>query len=140
MFTIAGDDRPNVQDILIVFTDGAARDQDDAKRYAQNLKNRDVHIVGIAAGQKRHEFRHQLVEIATSEDDVIMVEFDDLDNIIRGLVNKVCKNPPSKEMTKCSLKKCSTLNNTFLLTVSFPSLISDTTVSGFSIFAFVRFM
>ena len=96
VFTVEGDDRPDVQDVLIVFTDGRARDQEDARFYAQNLKNRDVHIMGIAAGPDRLNFKHQLDEIASSPDDVLMVEFDDLDGIINKLVNKVCKQPPSK--------------------------------------------
>ena len=91
-----GDDRPEVQDILIVFTDGATRDQNVAMKHADLMKARNVSIIGIAAGPKRREFKYQVEEIASSPDDVYLVEFDQLENLIHTLVNKVCKAPPSK--------------------------------------------
>lgn len=91
-----GDDRPEVEDVLIVFTDGATRDQSVAMKHADLMKARGVHIIGIAAGPKRLEFKYQVEEIASSSDDVFMVEFDQLENLIYTLVNKVCKAPPSK--------------------------------------------
>lgn len=96
VFTVVGDDRPEVDDILIVFTDGATRDQRVAVRYADKMKARNVHIIGIAAGPKRHEFKHQVEEIASTPEDVYMVEFDDLEAMLFRLVNNVCKAPPSK--------------------------------------------
>lgn len=91
-----GDDRPEVEDILIVFTDGATRDQSVAIKHADLMKARKVHIIGIAAGPKRLEFKPQVEEIASSPEDVFMVEFDQLENLIFQLVNRVCKAPPSK--------------------------------------------
>ncbi|XP_028404924.1 cartilage matrix protein-like [Dendronephthya gigantea] len=38
VFTVEGDDRPEVDDILIVFTDGATRDQRVAVRHADRMK------------------------------------------------------------------------------------------------------
>ena len=93
---MTGDDRPEVEDILIVFTDGATRDQRVAVKYADKMKQRGVHIIGIAAGSKREDFKGQLEEIASSPDDLFMVEFDQLQDVIHKLVNKVCKAPPSK--------------------------------------------
>ena len=94
VFTITGDDRPEVEDILIVFTDGATRDQSVAVRYANKMKARGVRIIGIAAGPRREEFKGQLEEISSSPDDLFMVEFDQLQSVIHTLVNKVCKAPP----------------------------------------------
>lgn len=96
VFTIEGDDRPEVEDILIVFTDGATRDQSVAVKYANKMKQRGIQIIGIAAGPKRKEFKGQVEAIASSPEDVFMVEFDQLQGFIYTLVNKVCKIPPSK--------------------------------------------
>ena len=96
VFTVEGDDRPQVEDILIVFTDGWTRDQTVAVKYAEKMKARNVHIIAIAAGPSRRDFKGQLEEIASTPSDVLMVEFDELQNLISKLVNKVCKAPPSK--------------------------------------------
>jgi hypothetical protein len=72
-----------------------------ARKHADKLKQRGVHIIGIAAGSKRREFKDQVEEIASSPEDVFMVEFDQLQDVIYTLVNKVCKAPPSKYI--CSL-------------------------------------
>ena len=93
---MTGDDRPEVEDILIVFTDGATRDQSVAVRYANKMKARGVRIIGIAAGPSREDFKDQLEEIASSPDDLLMPEFDELQSVVHTLVNKVCKAPPSK--------------------------------------------
>ncbi len=79
-----------------MFTDGATRDQHVAVKHANKMKERGVHIIGIAAGPKREDFKDQVEEVASSPDDVFMVEFDQLQDVIHKLVNKVCKAPPSK--------------------------------------------
>lgn len=99
MFTVDGDDRPHVKDYLILFTDGQATDKDLAIKNAKKLKKRNIRIIAIGAGPRRHEFLSQLEEIATSPSDVFMADFDNLDYIVKDVVNEVCPEPirpPSK--------------------------------------------
>lgn len=98
MFTPESDDRPNVPDYLILFTDGQATDRSAAYKNAEKLKKKGVKIVAIGAGKKKFEFLEQLETIASSPSDVWMADFDNLgeivDVIVKDIVNEICPTPP----------------------------------------------
>jgi hypothetical protein len=98
VFTPEHDDRPNVPDYLIIFTDGQATDRTIAFRNAKKLKERGVKIVAIGAGKDKFEFLGQLEAIASSPSDVWMADFDNLNEIVgvivKDIVNEVCPTPP----------------------------------------------
>ena len=98
VFTPENDDRPDVPDYLIIFTDGRATDRSLAYRNAKKLKEKGVKIVAIGAGRDKFNFLGQLEEIATSPSDVWMADFDNLNDIVevivKDIVNEVCPQPP----------------------------------------------
>ena len=98
VFTPENDDRPDVPDYLIIFTDGQATDRRDALKNARRLKEKGVKIVAIGAGEQKFAFLSQLEEIASSPSDVWMADFDNLneivDVIVKDIVNEVCPTPP----------------------------------------------
>ena len=116
-----GDDRPHVQDYLIIFTDGQATDRSLALRNAKKLKDRNVRIIAIGAGPKREDFRSQLEAIASHTSDVFMADFDNLESIVKNIVNEVCPEPtlsPCKLFTYLCVHwiVCKWLNILFFLT------------------------
>lgn len=102
VFTEAGGDRSDVPDIVIVFTDGKSHKKDLTIQNAEGLKRRGVRILAIGAGDERAKFKEELEKIASSPQDVQMVEFDQLDSIVTDLVNQVCRvvttAPPGKDI------------------------------------------
>lgn len=98
MFTPEDDDRPNVPDYLIIFTDGRATDTRLTFGNARKLKEKGVKIVAIGAGKDKFKFLPQLEKIASSPSDVWMADFDHLDDIVgvivKDIVNEVCPQPP----------------------------------------------
>ena len=91
MFIKSGGDRPEVEDVLLVFTDGNARKKDLTIKYATFLKQRGVRIVAIGAGDEFSGFKDELTKIASSPEDVKIVRFEDLINIVVDVLDEVCK-------------------------------------------------
>ena len=98
VFTPENDDRPDVPDYLIIFTDGQASDRTLTFRNAKKLKEKGVKIVAIGAGKDKFEFLGQLEQIASTPSDVWMADFDNLneivDVIVKDVVNEICPAPP----------------------------------------------
>lgn len=112
VFTVLGDDRPHVKDYLILFTDGQATDKHLAIANARKLKKRNIRIIAIGAGPRRHDFLSQLEQIATSPSDVFMADFDNLEVIVKDIVNEVCPEPmrpPSKLPLTLSVARSSSV-------------------------------
>ena len=65
-----GDDRPEVQDILIVFTDGATRDQNVAMKHADLMKARNCEHYRYRRWTQTSRIQIPSEEIASSPDDV----------------------------------------------------------------------
>ena len=95
VFTKTGGDRPDVADVVVVLTDGKSRFPKRTIKQAQRLKDMGVRIIAIGAGYNlrrvREKLRRELLNIASSPDDMKMVDFANLENIVFEIVNKVCK-------------------------------------------------
>ena len=109
VFTPEHDDRPNVPDYLIIFTDGRATDRREAFKISKKLKGKGVKIVAIGAGENKFAFLGQLEEMASSPSDVWMADFHNLNDIVavivKDIVNEVCPTP-TPDHSKCSVHSC----------------------------------
>ena len=78
--------------MLVLFTDGRAHDIDIAKEHAKRMKERNIRIVAIGAGEKANdpELVEHLESIATSQLDVYTSEFSQLTNIVDRLIDIDC--------------------------------------------------
>jgi hypothetical protein len=92
VFNKFGGDRPLVDDILILFTDGTAHDLPLAHEMASALKSRGIKILGIAAGKKEQvrNVRGELEEMVTDKKDIITVDFPDLASYATKLLRITC--------------------------------------------------
>ena len=97
MFTVDGDDRPDVQDILIIFADGKASDKWTRKpaKIAQKLKDRNVRIITILSGRYREKIVKEYEKIASSPSDVFVVDFDHLHDTMVEIVDEYCTETPA---------------------------------------------
>jgi putative N-acetylmannosamine-6-phosphate epimerase len=80
---------------VVVLTDGQSRNPDKTRAQAKRLKDMGVRIIAIGAGwDLRHgkqKLRQELLDIASSPEDMKMVDFANLENIVFEIVNKVCR-------------------------------------------------
>lgn len=90
IFTGKGGDRPDVPNILIVFTDGSAHDIHLAYTQANELKQRGTRIIGIAAGNDVERFYYQLKRLVSRTEDAHRSKFDQLSGIVDDLLDVVC--------------------------------------------------
>lgn len=80
---------------MVVLTDGQSRNPQRTTDQAKRLKDKGVRIIAIGAGydlqRVKDDLERELLSIASSPDDVKMVDFANLENIVFEIVNKVCK-------------------------------------------------
>ena len=89
--------RPDVDDVVIIITDGEPRGKWNSKevalRYAGLLKDKGVLIVGAAVGPNRKKFKHILEQLATSKRYTLDADFQNMDAILGKLVESSCIKP-----------------------------------------------
>lgn len=97
MFTKKEGDRPNIPDILILYTDGAASDKNTASQEAEELKKRGVTLICVGFGDPLtvQKFLPDLEKMASptcngSGKLVFSADFDDLDKIVDSIVKEAC--------------------------------------------------
>lgn len=74
---------------LIVITDGESTD--DVRGPAQHLKQMGVDVVSVGVG---HSFKKsELVEIASTEEEVFEIDFDHLQQLVGKILRQACKPP-----------------------------------------------
>lgn len=89
--------RPDVEDVIVLITDGEplgkSNTEELTKQYAQDLKESNILIVAAGVGEKSKtaKFRGVLMELATSQDFFIEAQFDQMDKILKHLVEKCIK-------------------------------------------------
>ena len=88
MFTRTGGARPDVEDMLIVFTDGTSHEPKQMEENAKILKDKGVRIIAIGAAQTVSEINmeEELLKIAPNKTDVILTSFDKLNDIVRDII------------------------------------------------------
>lgn len=93
--------RANVPHILIVLTDGRARDKVDEP--AERLRGMGVHIIAVGVGDADYK---ELEEIASDPDDenVFTTSFDSIVNLAGSILEDVCKG--EKYFHCQSFQKC----------------------------------
>ena len=94
-----GGDRPGVDDVLILFTDGYAHDLRLALTEAELLKKNGVRIITIAAGEKDNidHFRKELQIMASDPvTDALTVDFKDISNFANEVIPVIC--PEKKKL------------------------------------------
>ncbi len=80
--------RGNVDDVILLFTDGNPNPEDKqtrkANKYSKILKNRNITITGLAAGvpDEVEKFKHNIKKWATSPQLVFEAELSQLDTVI----------------------------------------------------------
>lgn len=96
IFNHRSGDRPNAQDVLIIFTDGRAHDFNIALKHAKAMRSRNVHIIAIAAGHeaKDPKLLKQLKQIVSDPLEVYTSEFSELTDIIDRLIDIDCVVQP----------------------------------------------
>ena len=106
VFSPSKGDRPEVRNVLMLFTDGAATDFEVAKAESKKLKDNGTTIICIGAG---HElmlqfFRSQLQEFASDppEQYVFTEGFEELDKIVSVLSSRTCEG--EVELSSCLFK------------------------------------
>lgn len=89
--------RPNVDDVIVLITDGAPHGRhntkDEAIKYAGMLKDKSVLVVGAAVGSNRNKFKEILKKLATSDKYVLEADFKEMDEILAKLVASSCIKP-----------------------------------------------
>ena len=89
--------RPNVDDVVIIITDGEPRGKRNTpqktREYANELKDKGILVVGAAVGPDRKKFVHILEELATSPKHVLEADFEQMDDILAKLVASSCIKP-----------------------------------------------
>ena len=88
--------RRHADDVIVLITDGRPQGtstvKQDAIHYAEKLKKKGVHIIGIGVGQQieEKEFWNTLRDIA-SPGQAIRVKFDKFQSIKNTLIEKSCE-------------------------------------------------
>ena len=88
--------RPNVDDVIVLITDGVPNGIDDAEnrtmKYAQKLKDRNIVIITVGVGSLAKRYEHVLIDLATSDDHFVYVTgFHTLKDLLDKLVTKSCR-------------------------------------------------
>lgn len=93
IFTGQGADRPDVKDILILFTDGNAHDLPVAREQAKRMKERNITLVTIGAGKDDSlmKFKKELEEMASGPEYSMTVNFDELEVFAQKAFPLVCR-------------------------------------------------
>ncbi|XP_028415528.1 collagen alpha-6(VI) chain-like isoform X2 [Dendronephthya gigantea] len=99
IFNHRNGDRPDVADVLIIFTDGEAHDFEVAKKHAQEMKKRNIRIITIAAGPDAKNPKAALVKqmeaLASDPLNVYTVDFSELNDIVDRLIDIDCSIVPA---------------------------------------------
>lgn len=104
IFNHRNGDRPDVADVLIIFTDGEAHDFEIAKKHAQEMKKRNIRIITIAAGPDAKNPKAALVKqmeaLASDPLSVYNVDFSELNDIVDRLIDIDCSIVPRDDDSK----------------------------------------
>ena len=85
---------------MVVLTDGQSRHPAKTIEQANRLKAMGVRIIAIGAGDdltgnvlssRKEKLKKELLAIASSPDDMKMVNIKELEKIVFEIVNKVCR-------------------------------------------------
>ncbi|CAB3999079.1 Hypothetical predicted protein [Paramuricea clavata] len=90
IFNGKGVDRPDVPNILILFTDGLAHDIRLAYDQAEDLKKKGTRLIVIGAGKRANEVFKQIKHMASRVKDAHKSKFDQLSGIVDDLLDVVC--------------------------------------------------
>ena len=91
MFTEANGDRPDVDNVAIVLTDGQSnRNSKKTIPYADAARNEGIHIYGIGVGLKETEELKGISNKPVSENMFTIDNFDELDGLEKRVFAAVC--------------------------------------------------
>ncbi|CAB4000278.1 Hypothetical predicted protein [Paramuricea clavata] len=98
--------RPNVSDVVVILTDGEARDRKKALEEAGKLREKGVHIIAIGMGEETTvaTFREDLKLMASRSSDVFTANFKKLPYLVKTLTSEICYARPPKAL-KCAHQK-----------------------------------
>ncbi|XP_046857342.1 collagen alpha-6(VI) chain-like isoform X3 [Xenia sp. Carnegie-2017] len=105
VFTGTGGDRPEADNLVVIFTDGQAHDAAEAKEYAEILKKRGVRILGIGAGPYLSRFISELEQMVSGPEDLFTFTFKNLKEeigraIASNLTEQLCLLKQAKITTE----------------------------------------
>lgn len=91
MYNQSGVNRPNVTDLVIVFTDGASTKKVKTETEANKFKEKKTKVFAIGAGRYLGStLENELKTIASKDDYYLKVEkLEDIHKIVPRLLNKV---------------------------------------------------
>lgn len=84
--------RPTVSDVVIILTDGEARDRKKALVEAKKLREKRVKIIAIGMGDERTvaTFRRDLKLMVSNPTDVFTADFKNLPYLLKSLTSEIC--------------------------------------------------
>ncbi|XP_028415968.1 collagen alpha-1(XII) chain-like [Dendronephthya gigantea] len=98
--------RPNVSDVVVILTDGEARDREKALEEAKKLREKRVQIITIGMGEEETvaTFRKDLRAMASKSSNVFTADFKKLPYLVKTLTSEICFAKPPKTM-ECAHQK-----------------------------------
>ena len=88
----SGDDRPDVDNVVIVITDGVATDQDKAISQAGLMKKQGAKILAIGVGPEKHQKElEEVVSNPVSRNAMWVENFDDIAEYIDRIKTSACE-------------------------------------------------
>ena len=90
--------RPNVSDVLVILTDGEARDRTKALKEAAKLRKKGVQIIAIGMGEEKTvaTFRKDLKLMCSKSSQVFTADFKKLPYLIKTITSEICYGKPLK--------------------------------------------
>lgn len=96
MFRSETGDRPNIQNIGILITDGKSASKEATFKEAVSNRQAGIHMISIGVGVSNNQYAQQeLRGISSDPDDSNLInvqKFSDLPNITANIINLTCKN------------------------------------------------
>ena len=115
VFTGIGGNRPEADNLVVIFTDGEAHDAAEAKEDAEILKKRGVRILGIGAGPYLSRFISELEQMVSGPEDLFTFTFKNLkEEIGRAIASNLTEQ-------LCILKQAQTTTETVTTESTIPT-------------------
>lgn len=92
--------RPNVSDVVVILTDGEARDRVKALEEAKKLREKGIQIITIGMGEEQTiaTFRKDLRAMASKSSNVFTADFKKLPYLVKTLTSEICYAKKPKGM------------------------------------------
>ncbi|XP_052813417.1 uncharacterized protein LOC128240703 isoform X7 [Mya arenaria] len=95
-------DRSDIQDFLVVITDGVSNVQPDQTLIEANLiKEKGVHVYAVGIGEFDPAELNEIASKPASENAYILSDYSGLDNISNSIIKQTCRDPSVCDENPC---------------------------------------